>query len=81
MGVFSGSGVGKSVMLGMMARYSAADVIVGEPAPDVTLTAADGALMESVQHLVARYGVLDLFAGLKPGEEIIGIDERFVHYQ
>ena len=25
--------------------------------------------------------MLDLFAGLKPGEEIIGIDERFVHYQ
>jgi threonine dehydrogenase-like Zn-dependent dehydrogenase len=50
-------------------------------ADDLIVTAADGALMESVQHLVARYGVLDLFAGLKPGEEIIGIDERFVHYQ
>jgi D-arabinose 1-dehydrogenase-like Zn-dependent alcohol dehydrogenase len=25
--------------------------------------------------------VLDLFAGLQPGREIIGIDERFVHYQ
>ena len=50
-------------------------------ADDLIVTAADGALMESVQHLLARYGVLDLFAGLKPGEEIIGIDERFVHYQ
>jgi len=28
MGIFSGSGVGKSVLLGMMARYSSADVIV-----------------------------------------------------
>ena len=28
MGVFSGSGVGKSVLLGMMARHTAADVIV-----------------------------------------------------
>jgi len=28
MGIFSGSGVGKSVTLGMMARYTAADVIV-----------------------------------------------------
>ena len=27
-GLFSGSGVGKSVLLGMMARYTAADVIV-----------------------------------------------------
>ncbi len=50
-------------------------------ADDLIVTAADGALMESVQHLLARYGVLDLFAGLKPGEEIIGVDERFVHYQ
>ena len=37
--------------------------------------------MESVQHLLARYGVLDLFAGLPPGSELISIDERFVHYQ
>jgi flagellum-specific ATP synthase len=28
MGIFSGSGVGKSILLGMMARYSSADVIV-----------------------------------------------------
>jgi D-arabinose 1-dehydrogenase-like Zn-dependent alcohol dehydrogenase len=45
------------------------------------VTAADGALMESSQHLLARYGVLDLFAGLPPGKEMIDIDERFVHYQ
>jgi threonine dehydrogenase-like Zn-dependent dehydrogenase len=50
-------------------------------ADDLIVTAADGQLMESVQHLLARYGVLDLFAGLPPGKEIIGIDERFVHYQ
>jgi threonine dehydrogenase-like Zn-dependent dehydrogenase len=56
-------------------------VSAGAGADDLIVTAADGALMEWVQHLLARYGVLDLFAGLKPGEEIIGIDERFVHYQ
>ena len=33
-------------------------------ADDVIVTAADGPLMESVQHLVARYGVLDLFAAM-----------------
>ena len=53
----------------------------GAGADDLIVTAADGALMERVQHLLARYGVLDLFAGLKPGEDIFGIDERFVHYQ
>lgn len=53
----------------------------GAGVDDLIVTAADGALMEQVQHLLARYGVLDLFAGLKQGEEVIGIDERFVHYQ
>jgi threonine dehydrogenase-like Zn-dependent dehydrogenase len=57
------------------------EVSGGAGADDVIVTAADGSLMESVQHLVARYGVLDLFAGLPPGREIIGVDERFVHYQ
>jgi L-iditol 2-dehydrogenase len=53
----------------------------GRGADDVIVTAADGPLMESVQHLLARYGVLDLFAGLPAGQELISIDERFVHYQ
>jgi len=57
------------------------EITGGAGADDIIVTAADAALMETVQHLVARYGVLDLFAGLQPGSEIIGIDERFVHYQ
>jgi threonine dehydrogenase-like Zn-dependent dehydrogenase len=53
----------------------------GRGADDLIVTAADGAVMESVQYLVARYGVLDLFAGLPAGRERVSIDERFVHYQ
>ncbi len=53
----------------------------GRGADDVIVTAADGRVMEMAQQLLARYGVLDLFAGLPPGGEHISIDERFVHYQ
>lgn len=53
----------------------------GLGADDVIVTVADKAVIESAQHLLARYGVLDLFAGLAPGQELIAIDERFVHYQ
>ena len=53
----------------------------GRGADDVIVTVADGELMEAAQHLLARYGVLDLFAGLPPGQELIDINERFVHYQ
>ena len=37
--------------------------------------------MEGAQRLLARYGVLDLFAGLAPGREQVALDARFVHYQ
>lgn len=53
----------------------------GLGADDVIVTVADKDVIESAQHLLARYGVLDLFAGLPPGSELIAIDERFVHYQ
>jgi threonine dehydrogenase-like Zn-dependent dehydrogenase len=58
-----------------------ARVTANRGADDVIVTAADGEVMEQAQHLLARYGVLDLFAGLPPGQELIEIDERFVHYQ
>ena len=35
MGIFSGSGVGKSTLLGMMTRFTAADVIVVAPAREL----------------------------------------------
>jgi threonine dehydrogenase-like Zn-dependent dehydrogenase len=53
----------------------------GRGADDVIVTAADAAVVESAQWLVARYGVLDLFAGLPPGHEHVALDARFVHYR
>jgi L-sorbose 1-phosphate reductase len=53
----------------------------GHGADDVIVTVADGDVIESAQHLLARYGVLDLFAGLAPGSELIHIDARLVHYR
>ena len=38
-------------------------------------------VVESAQQLLARFGVLDLFAGLPPGEELVALDGRFVHYR
>jgi D-arabinose 1-dehydrogenase-like Zn-dependent alcohol dehydrogenase len=37
--------------------------------------------VEAAQRLVARYGVLDLFAGLPPGHAHVALDARLVHYQ
>ncbi|HZW01682.1 MAG TPA: zinc-binding dehydrogenase [Candidatus Deferrimicrobium sp.] len=53
----------------------------GHGADDVIVTAADREVVEAAQRLLARYGVLDLFAGLPPGSEHVAIDARFVHYQ
>ena len=53
----------------------------GRGADDVIVTAADRDVVEAAQHCLARYGVLDLFAGLAPGSEHVAIDARFVHYQ
>ena len=37
--------------------------------------------IESAQNLVGRGAVLDLFGGLKKGEDVIGLDTGIVHYQ
>ncbi len=53
----------------------------GRGADDIIITAADREVVEGAQRLLARYGVLDLFAGLAPGREHVALDARFVHYQ
>jgi L-iditol 2-dehydrogenase len=53
----------------------------GRGADDVIVTAADRGVVEAAQRLVARHGVLDLFAGLRPGAEMVAVDGRFVHYR
>jgi threonine dehydrogenase-like Zn-dependent dehydrogenase len=53
----------------------------GRGADDVIVTAADHEVVEAAQHLLSRYGVLDLFAGLPSGNEHVAIDARLVHYQ
>jgi D-arabinose 1-dehydrogenase-like Zn-dependent alcohol dehydrogenase len=42
---------------------------------------ADRTVVESAQRLLARFGVLDLFAGLPPGQELLALDGRLVHYR
>ncbi len=53
----------------------------GSGADDVIVTVADRAVVEAAQRLLARFGVLDLFAGLPPGQELVAIDGRYVHYR
>jgi threonine dehydrogenase-like Zn-dependent dehydrogenase len=53
----------------------------GRGADDVIVTAADRSVVETGQRLLARFGVLDLFAGLPPGQELVALDGRFVHYR
>jgi threonine dehydrogenase-like Zn-dependent dehydrogenase len=53
----------------------------GRGADDFIVTVADQSVIEAAQQLLARYGVLDLFAGLPAGKEHVAIDGRLVHYR
>ncbi len=50
-------------------------------ADDVIIAVGSREAIESSQGLVARGGVLNLFGGLKKGEDVVGIDTGIVHYR
>jgi threonine dehydrogenase-like Zn-dependent dehydrogenase len=53
----------------------------GAGADDVIVAAGSRPAIEKAQALVARGGVLNLFGGLKKGEEVVGFDTGIVHYR
>ena len=50
-------------------------------ADDVVVAVGSKKAIESAQKLVGRGAVLNLFGGLKKGEDIVGIDASAVHYK
>jgi threonine dehydrogenase-like Zn-dependent dehydrogenase len=50
-------------------------------ADDVIVAAGSKKAIESAQSLVGRGAVLNLFGGLKKGEDVIGLDTGIVHYK
>ena len=50
-------------------------------ADDVIVAVGSRKAIESAQSLLGRGAVLDLFGGLKKGEDVIGFDTGIVHYQ
>jgi L-iditol 2-dehydrogenase len=50
-------------------------------ADDVIVAVGSKKAIETAQSLVARGAVLDLFGGLKKGEDVIGLDTGIVHYK
>lgn len=53
----------------------------GAGADDVIVAAGSRPAIEVAQGLVARGGVLNLFGGLKKGEEVVRFDTGIVHYR
>jgi threonine dehydrogenase-like Zn-dependent dehydrogenase len=60
-------------LVSQLTNYSGAD--------DVIVAVGSKKAIESAQSLVGRGAVLDLFGGLKKGEEVIGLDTGIVHYK
>jgi L-iditol 2-dehydrogenase len=60
-------------VIGKMSEWHGAD--------DVIVAVGSKKAIESAQDLVGRGAVLNLFGGLKKGEDIVGIDAGIVHYK
>ncbi len=52
-----------------------------EGADDVIVAVGSAKAIETAQAYVARYGVLNLFGGLKKGEDLVSLDTSVVHYK
>ncbi|HHO55610.1 MAG TPA: hypothetical protein ENK21_04420, partial [Trueperaceae bacterium] len=50
-------------------------------ADDVIVAVGSAKAIESSQYYLARYGVLNLFGGLKKGEDIVKLDAGIIHYK
>jgi len=50
-------------------------------ADDVIVAVGSKEAIEKAQNLVGRGGVLNLFGGLKKGEDIVGLDAGIIHYK
>lgn len=57
------------------------EVAGGAGADDVIVAVGSKAAIEESQRLTGRGGVLDLFGGLKKGEDTVGLDAGIVHYK
>jgi L-iditol 2-dehydrogenase len=53
----------------------------GRGADDVIVAVGSGSAIESAQTVCGRGAVLNLFGGLKKGEDIVGLDSGIVHYR
>lgn len=57
------------------------DLTGGMGADDVIVAVGSRSAIEIAQHYAGRGAVLNLFGGLKAGDDIVGIDAGIVHYQ
>ncbi len=58
-----------------------ADLTERRGADDVIVAVGSGKAIETAQQFCGRGGVLNLFGGLKKGEEMVGLDTGIVHYK